>query len=57
MDLVTRTSCPHCGRPRTADDARGLDWSSTHTPDGVGFLCGPCTRDRLTEIECGLVDT
>lgn len=54
MDSGTRTSCPLCGRPRTPADARGVEWSSSHTPAGARFTCGPCTRDRLTDIECGL---
>ncbi|RZT86170.1 hypothetical protein EV383_3059 [Pseudonocardia sediminis] len=54
MDPVTRSSCPLCGRPHTPADARGLGWSSEHTPTGVVWICGPCTRVHLVEIETGL---
>lgn len=54
MDPVTRMSCPLCGRPHTPADARGLAWSSRHTPGGVTWTCGPCTRTYLLEIESGL---
>jgi hypothetical protein len=48
------TMCPHCARPRTAADARGLAWSSVHGPGGsVWFLCPDCTRNQLPDIEIG----
>jgi hypothetical protein len=46
--------CPGCDRPRTESDARGLAWSSHHTPDGVGYLCPGCTRSDIAQIEVGL---
>ena len=40
---------------RTADDARGLAWSSEHAPDGaVTFVCPACTRADIAQIEAGL---
>ncbi|RTL66768.1 MAG: hypothetical protein EKK42_15325 [Pseudonocardiaceae bacterium] len=45
-------ACPHCARPRTAADARGLEWSSEHFADGtVVHTCGACTRAQLWRIE------
>lgn len=50
-----RAPCPLCARPRTEADARGLDWSSEHRPDGsVRWVCGPCTRAQLWRIEAML---
>jgi hypothetical protein len=46
--------CPGCGRSRTADDARGVAWSSRHTVDGTEFLCPDCTRAEVRQIEAGL---
>jgi hypothetical protein len=46
--------CPGCGRSRTADDARGVSWSSRHTADGTEFLCPDCTRGEIAQIEAGL---
>lgn len=47
--------CRVCGRPRTVLDIRGLDWTSEHAPDGtVSWVCAPCTRANLFEIETGL---
>jgi hypothetical protein len=49
------TTCPLCARPRTADDVRGVAWSSQHEPDGsILWLCPDCTRHRLPEIEAHL---
>ena len=46
------TTCPLCGRPRSAPDARGLAWSSEHGPGGtVSWICPSCTRGQLIEIE------
>ena len=43
--LAADPPCPGCGRRRTADDARGLAWSSEHAPDGtVTYVCPACTR-------------
>jgi hypothetical protein len=58
MDIAKPAHCPSCARPRTAADARGLEWSTHHGPDGtVSWLCGPCTRNALFEIETGEVVT
>ncbi|MEU6699361.1 hypothetical protein [Pseudonocardia sp. NPDC046786] len=54
MDTIL--GCPLCTRPRTAADIHGLEWSSHHGPGGVVFVCGPCTRARLVDLECGLLD-
>jgi hypothetical protein len=49
--------CPGCGGRRTADDARGLAWSSEHAPDApVTFVCPACTRADIARIEAGLPD-
>ncbi|ALE73206.1 hypothetical protein Ae168Ps1_0954 [Pseudonocardia sp. Ae168_Ps1] len=54
MDTIH--GCPLCSRPRTTADARGLAWSSHHGPHGVVFVCGPCTRTHLFDLETGLLD-
>ncbi|BBG01902.1 MULTISPECIES: hypothetical protein [Pseudonocardia] len=54
MDTIL--GCPLCTRPRTAADIHGLAWSSHHGPGGVVFVCGPCTRAHLVDLECGLID-
>ncbi|ANY09523.1 hypothetical protein [Pseudonocardia sp. HH130630-07] len=54
--MDTLSGCPLCSRPRTPADARGLAWSSHHGPSGVGYVCGPCTRSGLADLECGLLD-
>jgi hypothetical protein len=47
--------CPGCGRRRTADETRGLAWSSEHAPDGtVTYVCPTCTRADIGQIEAGL---
>ena len=46
--------CPGCARPRTADDAAGLAWSSLHTTAGRAFVCPTCTRADIALIEAGL---
>ncbi|MCW0212854.1 MAG: hypothetical protein OJJ54_05815 [Pseudonocardia sp.] len=54
MDIAKPAYCPSCARIRTVADARGLEWSSHHSPGGtVSWLCGPCTRDSVFEIETG----
>ena len=54
MDTIL--GCTLCSRPRTPADARGPDWSSHHGPAGVVYVCGPCTRTHLLDLECGLLD-
>ena len=55
--LAVDPPCPGCGRRCTADDARGLAWSSEHAPDGtVTFVCPACTRADISRIEAGLAD-
>lgn len=54
MDTIHH--CPLCSRPRTREDVAGLSWSSHHGPDGVVWVCGPCTRTHLVDLECGLLD-
>jgi len=57
MDEIARsvtaglTFCTLCSCPRTARDARGLAWSSHHRDGVVDWVCGPCTRASLFEIE------
>jgi hypothetical protein len=47
--------CPLCARPRSADDARGVAWSSRHGFDGtVTWICGRCTRAELWRVESTL---
>ncbi|MFG1634665.1 hypothetical protein [Pseudonocardia alni] len=54
MDTIP--SCPLCSRPRTPADVRGLAWSSHDGPTGTVYVCGPCTRVQLVDLECGLLD-
>lgn len=54
MDTIL--PCPLCSRPRTRADVIGLTWSGHRGPRGTVWVCGPCTRVHLTEIECGLLD-
>jgi hypothetical protein len=51
MDEPTR--CTVCHSPRTARDIRGLAWSSHHENGTVSWVCGPCTRANVFEIETG----
>ncbi|MCE0767943.1 hypothetical protein LWC35_34350 [Pseudonocardia kujensis] len=46
-------SCTLCAGPRTANDVRGLAWSSHHVDGVTSWVCGPCTRAHLFEIETG----
>jgi hypothetical protein len=47
--------CPGCGRVRAEVDARGVAWSSAHAADGsVTYVCPPCTRAEISQIEAGL---
>jgi hypothetical protein len=51
---TTDPPCPGCGRRRTAD-ARSLEWSTEHAPDGtVTYVCPACTRTDIAQIEAGL---
>jgi hypothetical protein len=50
----TVSHCALCSAPRTARDVRGLEWSSHHANGVVSWVCGPCTREHLFEIETGL---
>ncbi|MCF7549212.1 hypothetical protein [Pseudonocardia sp. WMMC193] len=54
MDENPPSRCAVCHGPRTARDVRGLAWSSHHTVAGISWVCGPCTRASLFEIETGL---
>ncbi|MEQ3549814.1 hypothetical protein WIS52_04980 [Pseudonocardia nematodicida] len=54
MDTIP--ACPLCSRPRTPAAVRGQEWSGHHGPDGTVWVCGPCTRTHLTDLECGLLD-
>jgi Zn-finger protein len=46
-------SCTLCACPRTPGDVRGLAWSSHHVDGVISWVCGPCTRAHLFEIETG----
>jgi hypothetical protein len=48
-------TCMICELGRTVADVRGVAWTSEHGPDGtVRWICPPCTRDQLFQIETGL---
>jgi hypothetical protein len=59
MDDIARSatarhsSCLLCCSPRTAGDVRGLAWSSHHENGVISWVCAPCTRLSLFEIETG----
>ena len=60
MDAIARhatarpTLCALCSCRWTGGDARSLTWSSHHSDGVVRWVCGPCTRAQLFEIETGL---
>ncbi|WP_181780902.1 hypothetical protein [Pseudonocardia pini] len=45
--------CTVCSGPRTKRDEQGLAWSSHHVGGSVSWVCGPCTRAHIFEIETG----